>query len=101
MPVRAIADAGRARGALPTATDARTIDGLGVSGTVDGTEVLVGRPALLAGRGMPLSPALTAEFEAAQARSASDVLEHTFSADRPVRPHSCGSHAMCLCAALQ
>ncbi|WP_433799019.1 heavy metal translocating P-type ATPase [Actinomycetospora sp. CA-084318] len=71
---RAIADAGRARGALPTATDARTIDGLGVSGTVDGTEVLVGRPALLAERGMPLSPALTAEFEAAQADGATAVV---------------------------
>ncbi|NYD35068.1 Cu+-exporting ATPase [Actinomycetospora corticicola] len=71
---RAIAEAGRRDGPLPAATEARTIDGLGVSGTVDGTEVLVGRPALLAERGMPLSPALTAHLEAAQADGATAVV---------------------------
>ncbi|WP_018331606.1 heavy metal translocating P-type ATPase [Actinomycetospora chiangmaiensis] len=71
---RAIADAGRARGALPAATDARTIDGLGVSGTVDGVEVLVGRPALLAEHGMDLTAALRAELEAAQAEGATAVV---------------------------
>jgi P-type Cu+ transporter len=71
---RAIADAGRRAGALPAATDARTIDGLGVSGTVDGVDVLVGRPALLAERGMPLTADLTADLEAAQADGATAVV---------------------------
>jgi P-type Cu+ transporter len=41
----------------------RNLEGLGVEGTVDGREVVVGRPALLADRGFPLP----SELEAARA----------------------------------
>ncbi|MEJ2869239.1 heavy metal translocating P-type ATPase [Actinomycetospora sp. OC33-EN08] len=71
---RAVAEAGRRRGPLPTVEDARTIDGLGVSGTVEGHSVLVGRPALLAGHGLELSDALHAELGAAQADGATAVV---------------------------
>ncbi|MDL5158572.1 heavy metal translocating P-type ATPase [Actinomycetospora termitidis] len=71
---RAIAEAGRRRGPLPAVDDARTIDGLGVSGTVEGHSMLVGRPVLLAERGLELSAQLRADLEAAQADGATAVV---------------------------
>ncbi|TIC88354.1 copper-translocating P-type ATPase [Nocardioides sp. GY 10113] len=47
--------------------------GLGVSGTVDGVAAVLGRPSLLAERGMPLTPALDAAVEEAEARGATAV----------------------------
>ncbi len=55
----AVTGAARARfGDLPPVTDFVALDGLGVSGTVAGRSVLVGRPALLADRGLTMPPAL-------------------------------------------
>jgi Cu+-exporting ATPase len=52
---RAIAEAARAEaGALPPVEDFASRDGLGVEGRVDGREVVAGRPALLAERGLEL-----------------------------------------------
>ena len=46
---------------LPTATDFRSVPGLGVSGTVEGHAVVVGRPSYLAEEwALPLTPALEA-----------------------------------------
>jgi P-type Cu+ transporter len=60
---RALADGARARlgGRLPRAEAFRSHDGLGAEGLVDGRAVVVGRPALLAGRGLDLPPELEAE----------------------------------------
>jgi Cu2+-exporting ATPase len=44
---RAIVDAARARGALPTAREFRSLTGRGVEAVVDGAQVAVGGPALL------------------------------------------------------
>ncbi|MFW6205558.1 MAG: HAD-IC family P-type ATPase, partial [Actinomycetota bacterium] len=52
---RAVAAGAEARtGDLLQADSFENLDGLGVAGTVDGHEVVVGRPAMLAERGMPL-----------------------------------------------
>ena len=65
---RAIGSAAADRiGDLPPVTDFRNLDGLGVSGVVDGTGVLVGRPQLLADRGYTCADALTRAVGAAQA----------------------------------
>ncbi len=48
----------------PAVSGFHNLTGLGVAGTVEGHEVLVGRPALLAERGMPVPPSLTAAEEA-------------------------------------
>jgi Cu+-exporting ATPase len=65
-------------GPLPAVTSARTVDGLGVTGTVhDGGrahDVVVGRPRLLAEHGMPLSAPLAARVEAARAQGATAVV---------------------------
>jgi Cu+-exporting ATPase len=75
---RAITEAARGLGPLPAVTGARTVDGLGVTGRVhDGEavyDVVVGRPALLADHGMPVSPALSARVEAARAGGATAVV---------------------------
>ncbi|MCD2195558.1 heavy metal translocating P-type ATPase [Actinomycetospora endophytica] len=75
---RAITEAARGSGALPPVTGARTVDGLGVTGTVhDGEaahDVVVGRPALLAERGMPVPAELSARIEAARAGGATAVV---------------------------
>jgi Cu+-exporting ATPase len=55
---RAIAAAAAARGPLPAPSGFRNREGLGVEGAVDGVEVVVGRPALLAERGLALPPEL-------------------------------------------
>ncbi len=44
---RAIADAARSEGPLPAVGNFRNLEGLGVEGTVDGLDILIGRPALL------------------------------------------------------
>ncbi|MEN3307340.1 MAG: P-type Cu+ transporter, partial [Micromonosporaceae bacterium] len=55
----AIAAGARLRlGRLPAVADFRAIDGLGVTGVVDGREVTVGRPALLAQRGLAMPASL-------------------------------------------
>ena len=64
---RAISTAAAATSPLPTATDFRSLPGLGVSGTVSGHAVVVGRPGYLAEEwAMPLTP----ELEAAAAEAA-------------------------------
>jgi Cu+-exporting ATPase len=56
---RAVADRGRERlGVLPAADGFRNRAGLGVEAVVEGRSVLVGRPSLLAERGLALSPVL-------------------------------------------
>lgn len=44
---RAIADAARSEGSLPAVSNFRNLEGLGVEGTVDGLEMVIGRPTLL------------------------------------------------------
>jgi len=51
---QAIARAGADRSPLPPVTGFRNLEGLGVSGAVDGRDVLVGRPRLLRDRGWSL-----------------------------------------------
>jgi P-type Cu+ transporter len=57
--------ASAATGALQPVEGFRNVEGLGVAGVVDGVDVLVGRPALLAERGIELP----AELAAARARA--------------------------------
>jgi P-type Cu+ transporter len=65
----AVATGARDRaGALPAVADFRNLEGLGVQGTVDGHEVLVGRAALLEQRDQPLTPELAAAKAAAEER---------------------------------
>ncbi|GAA4673556.1 heavy metal translocating P-type ATPase [Phytohabitans rumicis] len=72
---RAIAAAAAERvGALPPVGDFVNVEGLGVSGTVDGMDVLVGRPALLTERGYELPAALAQAVEAAQALGRTPVV---------------------------
>ncbi|MFO7252435.1 MAG: heavy metal translocating P-type ATPase [Actinomycetes bacterium] len=64
---RAAADAAGG-GPLPTPEDFANVEGLGVRGTVEGRDVLVGRPALLAERAdAALPPELERAFEQARA----------------------------------
>jgi P-type Cu+ transporter len=64
---RAIATAAAQRlGDLPPVADFANLEGLGVSGLVDGVAVVVGRPRLLRERGYTLPAALAAAVEAAQ-----------------------------------
>jgi P-type Cu+ transporter len=55
---RAVAAAAADRGRLPDVTGFASLDGLGVEGDVEGRRVVVGRPRLLAERGLALTPAL-------------------------------------------
>jgi Cu+-exporting ATPase len=65
---KAVATAAADRvGELPAVSGFTNLEGLGVSGTVDGTAVVVGRPALLAGRGFAMPAALAEGIDAAQA----------------------------------
>jgi Cu+-exporting ATPase len=59
---RAIAEAGP----RDVVTGFRNLEGLGVRGTVGGREVLVGRPGLLEGEGMPLGADLLAAVDRAE-----------------------------------
>ena len=54
-------------GPLPTPVDFTNHEGLGVTGTVDGHRLVVGRPALLAEKGIAMAPELEAALEAGQA----------------------------------
>ncbi|NMO91116.1 cation-translocating P-type ATPase [Actinomycetospora sp. TBRC 11914] len=87
---RAITEAARTTGLLPTVTGAGSVDGLGVVGTVHvgetAHEVVVGRPRLLAEHGMPLSPALAAHVEAVRAGGATAVVVGWDGAAREVLP---------------
>ncbi|MEU8659555.1 heavy metal translocating P-type ATPase [Actinoplanes philippinensis] len=53
-------------GVLPAVTDFRNREGLGVSGAVDGHDLLVGRPRLLRENGYPLTAGLEEALRAAQ-----------------------------------
>ncbi len=63
---QAVARAAKAAGELPTVERFVNCEGLGVEGVVDGHAVVAGRAALLADRGMPLSPEFVAAKEAAE-----------------------------------
>jgi Cu+-exporting ATPase len=67
---RAVADGAAAAegGPLPAVSGFVTVAGLGVRGTVEGREVVVGRERLLAERGMPLPGGLSGAKAAAEAR---------------------------------
>jgi P-type Cu+ transporter len=64
---RAVADAAAKRtGQLPPVEDFRSHVGLGVEGTVEGLDVIAGRPSLLAERGLSLSDELAEAIARAQ-----------------------------------
>ena len=65
---RAIAEAARAQGrSLPAVEGFANQEGLGVIGTADGRDLIVGRPRLLADWDMPLPESLERSLETAQA----------------------------------
>jgi Cu+-exporting ATPase len=64
---RAIADAARSAGDLPAVDGFRSDGGLGVSGTVDGERVTIGRASFVTAAGMPLGPRLEAARADAEA----------------------------------
>jgi P-type Cu+ transporter len=70
---RAIAETARASGALPAVEGFSSRDGLGVEGVIDGRAVVVGRPALLAQRGISLGSELEAALAAIEARGQTAV----------------------------
>ena len=63
---RAIASAAARRGPLDAVESFAGLSGLGVEGRVGGRDVLVGRPMLLAGRGLALDPSLAAVVDDAE-----------------------------------
>ena len=72
---QAVAAGARAElGTLPEVTDFSNHAGRGVSGRVAGREVLVGRPAWLAERGVTLDDAVAAEHRAAEVGGATAVV---------------------------
>ncbi len=71
---KAIAAAAADRvGELPPVGEFANLEGLGVSGVVDGTAVLVGRPRLLHERGHQMPATLAAAVDAAQAQGRTPV----------------------------
>ena len=73
---RAVARAAAERcgtGDLPGVQQFSNTDGLGVEGVVEGRAVLVGRPRLLADRGLDLPPELAATHVAAQAGGSTSI----------------------------
>ncbi len=62
---QAIAAGAAEAGRLPEVTGFRSLTGLGVQGTVDGTEIVVGRPTLLADQGHALPDELATALNAA------------------------------------
>ena len=58
---------------LPEVEEFANLEGLGVTGAVEGTPVLVGRPHLLAERGVVLPPELVTAVETAEARGETAV----------------------------
>ncbi len=73
IAVAIAADARERFGELPPVTDFANLEGLGVSGVVDGRAVLVGRPRLLADRGHRLPAVLADAVEAAEAHGRTAV----------------------------
>ncbi len=71
---RAIARAAATHGALPTVERFASRDGLGVEGLVEGQALIVGRPALLEGRGIRLPADLEAARTAAEARGQTAIV---------------------------
>jgi P-type Cu+ transporter len=63
---QAIAKAGADRASLPPVTGFKNLEGLGVTGTVDGRQVLVGRPQLLREHGYTLPADLEQALKVAQ-----------------------------------
>jgi P-type Cu+ transporter len=60
-------------GVLPEASGFEALDGLGVRGSVDGRDVLVGRPLLLSDHGVELPAELIAALAAAEGRGATGI----------------------------
>ncbi|WP_278312371.1 heavy metal translocating P-type ATPase [Lolliginicoccus levis] len=72
---RAIVDAARAEGStLPAVSGFSSISGLGVRGTVEGTSVIVGRPALLQDEGLAVPADLVDALEEQQREGRTAVL---------------------------
>jgi Cu+-exporting ATPase len=71
---RAVADAARAASPLPAVEGFANSEGLGVTGTVEGTLVVVGRPRLLRDRSVSVPDQLTEAVESAQQRGATAVV---------------------------
>ena len=71
---RAIAAAAAAEGPLPAVTGFENLEGLGVAGTVEGRALVVGRPALLAERGLVLGPQLDQARRAAEEQGRTAVV---------------------------
>ncbi|HTU14495.1 MAG TPA: heavy metal translocating P-type ATPase [Solirubrobacterales bacterium] len=72
---RAISSAALDRfGALPAAGDFVNHEGRGVSATVDGVEVIAGRPSFLSERGMVLPEKLSSSLERAQLEARTPIL---------------------------
>ncbi|HET6949755.1 MAG TPA: heavy metal translocating P-type ATPase [Acidimicrobiales bacterium] len=72
---RAVAAGAEERvGALPRVDRFRSLAGLGVEGTVDGLDVVVGRPTLLADRGLSVPPPLSEALAAAEAAGTTAVV---------------------------
>lgn len=71
---RAVAEAARASGSLPPLDGFANSEGLGVTGTVDGRALVVGRPRLLADWSVPLPDELGYAVESAQQRGATAVV---------------------------
>jgi Cu2+-exporting ATPase len=67
---RAIVDAARSNGEIPTASDFRSVSGRGVAGVVDGTAIEVGGPALLRERGLEVPREIAEEVAKWRARGA-------------------------------
>ncbi|WP_134766661.1 heavy metal translocating P-type ATPase [Nocardioides sp. 1609] len=70
---RAVAAGAGPVGGLVPVTSFANVEGLGVTGTVDGLDVVVGRPSLLADRGLRLGPDLEAALDDARARGGTAV----------------------------
>jgi Cu+-exporting ATPase len=71
---QAIAQAAAAEGLLPPVEDFSNVEGLGVTGTVDGRRLVAGRARLFAERGLTLPPELAEALTAAQAAGGTAVL---------------------------
>ncbi|WP_426624883.1 heavy metal translocating P-type ATPase [Leifsonia sp. McL0607] len=71
---RAIADAAKGASDLPAVAGFRSDGGLGVSGTVEGERVVVGRATFVTTAGMPLAPGLQRAAEAAEASGRTAVV---------------------------
>jgi Cu+-exporting ATPase len=70
---RAIATAALRNGTLPRVASFESRDGLGIRGTVDGLEIVIGRPSLLAQHGVLLGGATASAVAAAQAEGKTAV----------------------------